>query len=108
MDGGPVTIAAAGKPSSSAFIPGGSAPVIAGNVSLEGKEGQNYTYQISASNSPSSYSVKGKLPKGLKVDQAKGIISGTLGPGSAGSYELTLKAYNGNGTGTKDLTITVK
>jgi hypothetical protein len=85
-----------------------AAPVITATDPPEGKQGQSYSYQIVASNSPASYSVKGKLPKGLKVDQSKGTISGTLGTDSAGSYTVTLKAYNSKGAGTKEVTFTIK
>jgi hypothetical protein len=63
-----------------------------------------FSYQITATNSPTSYSAGG-LPAGLGVDPATGLISGT--PAAVGSYPVTLGATNVGGTGTAPLTLTI-
>ena len=66
--------------------------------------GSNFTYQITASNTPTSYGASG-LPSGLSVNSA-GYISGTITAGS-GSFTVTVSATNIGGTGTRSFTITV-
>ncbi|MEI7693834.1 MAG: putative Ig domain-containing protein, partial [Verrucomicrobiota bacterium] len=45
--------------------------------SLSGAAGTSVNYQITANNSPTSYSQTG-LPSTMRLDSATGIISGTL------------------------------
>ena len=66
--------------------------------------GSNFTYQIAASNTPTSYGASG-LPSGLSVNSA-GYISGTITAGP-GPYPVTVSATNIGGTGTRSFTITV-
>ena len=56
-----------------------------------------FTYTITASESPTSYSAT-SLPTGLLLNRTTGVISGT--PTISGSYSITLSAANANGTGT--------
>jgi len=63
-----------------------------------------FSYVITASNSPTSYSAIG-LPTGLIVDASNGLISGV--PTPSGTYYITLSAINAAGTGTQSLTLTV-
>ncbi|MFM7021469.1 MAG: putative Ig domain-containing protein, partial [Flavobacteriales bacterium] len=86
------------------FISTTSAPVISSTATATGTVGTAFTYNITASNSPTSYNATG-LPAGLSVNTTTGIISGT--PTAAGSSTVTLSATNAGGTGTKTLTITV-
>jgi len=63
------------------------------------------SYQITASNSPTSYNVTG-LPTGLTVNTTTGLISGSVGTG--GSYPVTISVNNATGTGaTFTLTISI-
>jgi hypothetical protein len=62
------------------------------------------SYQITATNSPSSFSASG-LPSGLSVNTSTGIISGT--PISVGSFSTSLGATNGSGTGTATLSLNI-
>src|SRR5207302_6202488 len=73
-----------------------------------GTVGTAFSYQITASNSPTSFNATG-LPSGLTVNTSTGLISGTPAAGTdAGSpYSVTISATNSGGTGTATLTITI-
>jgi hypothetical protein len=59
--------------------------------------GVSFTYNVSATNSPTSYTIaSGSLPPGLTLTAATGAITGT--PTTAGSYSITVNASNGAGT----------
>ena len=79
-------------------------PVITSATSASGTVGTAFSYQITATNSPTSYSATG-LPGGLSVNTSTGLISGT--PTSAAVSTVTLGATNGGGTGNATLTLTV-
>jgi len=66
--------------------------------------GQNFNYQIIASNSPSSYSASG-LPDGVSLNSQSGLISGL--PSVVGVYSVSISATNASGTGSAQLTITI-
>ena len=57
--------------------------------------GSFYSYQITASGSPTSYGALG-LPAGLKVNAKNGLISGK--PTRAGTFTVTLQALKRNAT----------
>ncbi len=82
----------------------GAPPVITSATSATGKVGTAFSYQITATNSPTSYGATG-LPAGLSVNTASGLISGT--PTGAGTSSVTLSATNAGGTGNATLTLTV-
>jgi hypothetical protein len=84
-------------------------PSITSSGTATGQVRVAFTYQIVASQSPTSYGASG-LPSGLTVNTATGVISGTPAVGTdAGSpYTVTLSATNGSGTGNKTLTLTIK
>jgi C1A family cysteine protease len=63
--------------------------------------GKLWTYQIVASNSPTSYDASGPIT----VDKTKGVI--TWAPPTAGSFQIGLFATNATGTGTATLSVTV-
>lgn len=63
-----------------------------------------FTYLVTATNMPLSYSASG-LPTGVSIDSSNGLITGT--PTQTGTFYVLLGATNGNGTGTKPLTLTV-
>ena len=104
--GGPFTVTA-----TSGTVNGGAtitvvppAPAITSALSANGTTGSAFSYQIVASNSPTSYGASG-LPAGLSVNTNTGLISGT--PASAGTSNVTISASNAGGTGSATLTITV-
>ena len=69
-----------------------------------GTVGGNFNYQITASNTPTSYGASG-LPSALSVNTSTGLISGQFTV--AGSYNVTVTAANLGGTGSKSFIITV-
>ena len=79
-------------------------PVITGTLRASGQVGIAFSYQITATNDPSSYTVTG-LPPGLNVDQFSGFISGV--PTSDGPFDLALTAYNSGGNGKATLKLTI-
>jgi hypothetical protein len=79
-------------------------PTITSAISASGTAGTAFSYQITASNAPTSYAAA-SLPAGLTINAAIGLISGT--PTSAGTYTVRLSATNGSGTGNATLTLTV-
>jgi hypothetical protein len=81
-----------------------SAPVITSATTANGTIGQAFSYQITASGSPTNYNATG-LPAGLTVNRNTGLISGT--PTTNGVTPVTISAINGSGTGTATLTITI-
>lgn len=80
-----------------------AAPVITSSATASGTVTQPFSYQIVASNAPTSYGATG-LPPELTVN-ATGLISGT--PASAGTINATISATSAGGTGTSPLTITI-
>lgn len=79
-------------------------PAITSSLMASGQTGQSFTYQITATNSPTSYNATG-LPAGLTVNTSTGVISGT--PTTIASTNVTISATNGTGTGSATLTINV-
>ncbi len=82
-----------------------ASPVITSSGTASGTVGTAFSYQITATNSPSSFGASG-LPGGLAVNTASGLISGTP-TGAAGTSSVTLKATNSGGTGSAPLTLTI-
>ena len=80
------------------------APVISSANTATGTTGSAFSYTITASNSPTSYSATG-LPAGLSLNTASGAITGT--PTVKGTSTVILGASNATGTGTLSLTLTV-
>src|SRR5216110_210316 len=79
-------------------------PVITSPLTATGQVGVAFSYQITATNSPTSFNATG-LPAGLTVNTTSGLISGT--PTTAGTYSVTISATNGGGTGSATLTLTI-
>jgi fibronectin type 3 domain-containing protein len=82
----------------------GAAPSITSATTASGRVGTAFSYQITATNTPTSYGATG-LPAGLSVTTGTGLISGT--PTSVATSTVTLSATNSAGTGNSTLTLTV-
>lgn len=80
------------------------APVITSAGTASGTGGQPFSYQITATNSPTSFGASG-LPPGVSVNTASGLVSGT--PSAAGTFNATVTATNVTGTGSQPVTITI-
>jgi len=79
-------------------------PIISGATTAIGAVGTAFSYSITASNSPTSYTASG-LPSGLSVNTSTGLISGA--PTASGTSNITISATNASGTATATLTITI-
>jgi hypothetical protein len=84
--------------------PTGYPPVVTSSSSISAAVGAPFSYQITASNSPISFSASG-LPAGLAVNSSSGLISGT--PMATGTFAVALGASNSVGTGTLSLALTI-
>ncbi|HYC37567.1 MAG TPA: putative Ig domain-containing protein [Usitatibacter sp.] len=80
------------------------APAITSPNTATGTGGQPFSYQITASNSPTSFGATG-LPAGVSVNTSTGLVSGT--PTQGGTFNATVSATNVSGTGTQPVTITI-
>jgi len=87
------------------ILPALPIPVISSAPTASGTRGSAFTYQMTASNSPTSYSVSGTLPNGLALNTATGLISGT--PAASGVFNLQVGATNGGDPGTRSLVLTI-
>ncbi|MBC8010405.1 MAG: lamin tail domain-containing protein, partial [Burkholderiales bacterium] len=81
-----------------------AAPVISSATTASGVVGQSFTYQIAASNTPTSFTATG-LPAGLAVNTSTGLVTGT--PTAAGASSVTISATNTTGTGSATLALTI-
>ena len=79
-------------------------PVVTSANTASGSTGQPFSYQITATNSPTSFNATG-LPPGVSVNTATGLITGV--PGASGSFAATVSASNATGTGTQVVTISI-
>ena len=80
-----------------------AAPVITSAASASGRFGSAFAYQITATNSPTSFGATG-LPAGLSVTTT-GLISGT--PAATGTSTVMLSAANSGGTSSGTLMLTI-
>lgn len=80
------------------------APVISSPTTVSATQGAPFSYQIAATNNPTSFGAM-NLPDGLTVDHSSGLISGT--PAQAGNYAVPIAANNAAGSGQAVLTIQV-
>ena len=78
-------------------------PVITSSLVASGTGGQAFSYQITASNVPTTFNATG-LPAGLTVNAA-GLISGT--PTVSGSFMIPISAGNAAGTAMQTLNLTI-
>jgi hyaluronate lyase len=81
-----------------------AAPVINSSLAATGTVNSGFSYQITASSSPTSYGATG-LPAGLSINTQTGAITGT--PSTTGTSNVTISATNAGGTGSKNLTLTI-
>ena len=79
-------------------------PVITSPLSATAMVGQRFTYQITATNSPTTFNATG-LPASVTVNTGSGLISGT--PLVAGPFSVNLSATNTTGTGNATLALDV-
>lgn len=79
-------------------------PIISSPLTGSGVINTSYTYQITASNSPTSYDAT-NLPTGLGINTATGLISGA--PSVGGTFNVALSATNATGTGNATLVLTI-
>lgn len=75
-------------------------PSITSSLSVNVNQGQNVSYQITATNNPTSFGAS-NLPAGLSLNTSTGYITGVLTASS--SVTSTISATNSVGTDTKNL-----
>lgn len=81
-----------------------SPPVITSSLIASGNQGSPFTYNITATNVPTSYNAA-VLPAGLSINTTTGVISGT--PSVSGTFNVTITATNGFGSDNETLVITL-
>jgi hypothetical protein len=82
----------------------GQKPNITSPNTATGTEGIAFTYQITATQSPTSYGTTVSIP-GVSFSGATGLFSGT--PTTAGTYSGNITATNANGADSATLTVTI-
>ncbi|MFM8658301.1 MAG: putative Ig domain-containing protein, partial [Chthoniobacterales bacterium] len=82
-----------------------NAPVITSNLIVSGQIDTPFSYQIVASNSPTSYTAA-NLPAGLSINTSTGLISGT--PTGGGTFNATITALNSFGSDSETLQISIR
>jgi hypothetical protein len=70
-------------------------PVVTSSPVATGRVGEAFSYQTTASFSPTGFAAVGPLPGGLSIN-ATGLVSGT--PTTAGRFTMNLTATNADGT----------
>jgi len=81
-----------------------SPPVITSSSTAGGIVGQAFSYQITASNAPTSYGAS-NLPVWASINTTNGLISGSSP--TTGTNVVTISASNSVGVGSTNLTITI-
>ena len=79
-------------------------PTIISPLTAGGLVGDPFSYQIVATQSPTSYA-SGALPAGLSLNTSSGLILGT--PSVAGTFPVDITATNASGSDTETLVITI-
>jgi hypothetical protein len=74
----------------------GAYPAVTSAASASVASGSTFSYTLTASNNPVSYSLTG-LPAGLSFNSSTGVVSGT--PTQSGTYTLAAAASNALGAG---------
>jgi hypothetical protein len=78
-------------------------PPVVTSATISAGEGSNFSYQIQATNYPTSYRAT-NLPSGLSLNASTGLITGTV-PNEINTYTIGLSATNAYGTGYGTLTL---
>jgi blue copper oxidase len=86
-------------------------PVITSSTTATATHGAAFSYQITATNSPTGYSAilqsgNTAVPGGLSVNPSTGLISGT--PTTVGTYNIDICASNSGGTTHQTVVLTVQ
>lgn len=79
-------------------------PVITSPLAAAGVLNVPFNYQITATNSPTSFGAS-NLPAGLVVNTASGAITGT--PTASGTFNVSISATNADGADSETLELTV-
>ena len=79
-------------------------PVITSASTAHGTAGSPFSYQITATNTPTSYNAV-SLPAGLAINKSTGLISGN--PTASGTSVVTVVASNSSGAAKAALTLTI-
>ncbi|MDQ6654195.1 MAG: putative Ig domain-containing protein [Verrucomicrobiota bacterium] len=85
--------------------PSAAAPAITSAISATAYLNRTFTYQIIATNEPTSFRAD-NLPSGLTIDESSGTISGV--PPYTSTFAITIRALNSTGVGSALLTLTVE
>ncbi|HEX7860391.1 MAG TPA: putative Ig domain-containing protein [Verrucomicrobiae bacterium] len=85
-------------------VPVATAPLITSGSSVSGVVGQQVSYQITANNSPTSFSAT-PLPSGLTLNSSSGLITGIAQ--TAGNFNVTVSASNASGTGSASVAFNI-
>ena len=80
-------------------------PQITSPASAAGTVGSAFSYQITATNRPTSYNAN-PMPSWLGINTATGLLTGT--PTGAGTSHLTIYASNPTGTGSASLQVVIQ
>ena len=80
-------------------------PEITSSLTSTGTRGTAFSYSITATNSPTSYTLTGTLPPGVSFNATTGVASGT--PTLAGTFNVNITATNGSGSDTEAVLITI-
>ncbi len=86
------------------LLAGSTTPVITSQNTATATLGSPFSYQITATNGPTSFTAT-PLPSGLSFNSSSGVIAGA--PTIAGLTNVSIGAVNGGGTGSGMVAITV-
>lgn len=80
-------------------------PVVSNSGNAGGRVGSGFSYQINASNNPTSFGLGGNIPPGISINPSTGLITGV--PTEAGTFEIILTASNDAGTAASAISLIV-
>jgi PKD repeat protein len=83
-------------------------PAITSADTAAASTGAAFTFHITATGFPApKITETGRLPRGVTFHSATATFTGTPGPGTSGTYPVTIKARSTAGTTTQHFTLTV-